>query len=504
MTSAVSRVLLLTPFKYGPRQINVGVDPVVVRHSGQEIKTGYTIPIGLCYIAALLREHGFEVRLLDPVVDRSTTAEISDAARWADAIVLPFSVAHAEETIHFMRESPTKVRILCGNYASHIASNLMSDGVCEIVIGGEPEFPILEALSNLDGWDKVRGITYRNNGKPVFTGGRPFLKDLDLLPFPARDLLDQKKYWDISFFGEPTTWIITSRGCPFDCVYCSQWETFGKQVRYRNPEKVVDELEEIVKVHKIRNVVFFDETFNLKDSHVRGICEGILERKLQLRWWCAARADLAKPEIVRLMKRAGCIEMRCGYESGNDSILEYLQRGMRLEEFLRGVEVIRKERMTLSVHVIFGSPMETQETIMNTLRLLKRIRPLWVSFNLLTPLPGSQLFLQLKDKLKLDEVKTFDLVHTDYAVSQHFSTEELKRWLLRGYVYHYLSPQFMWTLTKRCVADPWFLKGLIKTLFRQGLYLWKSVFRNRKETELLKAELPVKPAGVLVKGYDGS
>jgi anaerobic magnesium-protoporphyrin IX monomethyl ester cyclase len=426
-----------------------------------------------------------------------------EAGRWADAIVMPFSVAHAEETIHFMKEFPTKVRILCGNYAKHIASSLLSERICEIVIGGEPEFPILEALSHPDQWQNVQGIVYRKNGETVATGNRPFLKDLDTLPFPARRLLNQEKYWDISFFGEPTTWVITSRGCPYDCVYCSQWETFGKQVRYRNPGKVVDELEEIVRVDKIRNVVLFDETFNLKDSHVRGICEGILERKLDLRWWCAARADLAKPDVVRLMKKAGCIEMRCGYESGDDSILQYLQRGMILDEFFQGVEVIHRERMTLSVHVIFGSPMETRQTIMDTLRLLKRIRPLWVSFNLLTPLPGSQLFMQLKDKLKLDQVKTFDLVHTDYAISQDFSTDELKRWLLRGYLYHYLSPQFMWTLIKRCVRDPWFLKGLINTISKQGWYIWKSVFRNREETEFRKAHLPLKPAGVLVKGYAG-
>ncbi len=481
--ATVKRVLLAAPFKWGARQLNVSVDPVVVRHAGQEIKTGFTAPIGLCYIAGLLLEHGFEVKLVDAPVSGARPPELLAAGRWADAIVMPFSVPHAEDTMRFLLEFPAKPRVLCGNYAKHIAPRLLADGVCDIVIGGEPEFPVLEALSGRRPWSQIPGIVIRGEeGGARDTGPRPFLEDLDLLPFPARQLLDQRKYWDISFFGEPTAWIVTSRGCPYDCNYCSQWETFGKRTRFRDPGKVVEELVEIVEVHGVHNVIFFDETFNLKDAHVRGICEGILERGLRLRWQCAARSDLAKPELVRLMKRAGCIEMRVGYESGNDEILEYLQRGMKLVDFLAGVDVIHKERMTLSTHVIFGSPMETPRTITNTLRLLKRIKPLWVSFNLLTPLPGSQLFSELKDKLDVEQLKTFDLVHTDYSISTTFSTAQLKRWLAMGYLYHYLSPQFLWTLAKRCATDGWFFRGLLRTVARQGFYIWRSILRNDAET----------------------
>ena len=475
-------VLLINPFRYTGRQINVGVDPVVTRHAGQEIKTGFTLPIGLCYIGAVLLKNGYQVKILDPVPQKLSIKEIYDTAAKSDAIIMPFSPAHSQATVKFLMDFKGRLRILTGGVARYFPEQLFEKDICEAIVYGEPELTILELIKRFPEIEGVKGTFYRKDGKIIQAPPRPFIDSLDELPFPARHLVDQRLYWDIFFLGEPTTWVITSRGCSYDCIFCAEYDTYGKNVRFRNPERVVDEIGHVKRDYGINNFAFFDPNFNMSNSHVVSICREIIKRKLKFRWWCAGRADLIKPDTVQLMKEAGCQEIRIGLEAANDDILKYLKKSITVEKFLTGIDILKRERMNFSLHCIFGSLPETMETVNNTVKMVKSLRPLFVSFNLLTPMPGSQLFLQQRDRLKLEDIASFNLIHTENSFCD-FSDDALKRILRYAYRAYYFSPGFLLTVFGRLVTKPGDFFRMCGTLFRQGVYIMALILDRKTHDE---------------------
>lgn len=477
-TLKIQRVLFINPFLYHSKNINIGIDPVVVRHAGQAIKTGVTFPIGLAYMAAMLLESGYEVKLLDPLAECLPLDEIYDASCWSDAIVMPYSPGHKEGIKRYFSDFRQKVRIVSGGIAPYIHDYLLSNDIADIIIKGEPEETIVELVRQYPNVSDVKGIIFRSNSnKPVINPPRPIIADLDRLPFPARHLTNPTHYWDISFFGQPTAWILLSRGCSFDCIFCAQFEINQRAVRRRNPKNIVDEMEQVVKKQKVKNFVFFDETFNLSDKFVIDVCDEIIKRNLKVHWWCSARPDLVRFDVVKRMKESGCIEMRFGVESANDEILRYLNKDTTVEKMKRGILLTKQAGMNLSLQCIFGSPMESEATIKNTINFARQMNPLFVSFNVLTPLPGSRLFAQLKDKLNLEDgLKNFDILHTDYPLGQ-FSSQELSQIIKDAYRQYYFSHQFARRILGEFLKNPATLIFLLRCLFTQAGFIYRSIFK---------------------------
>jgi anaerobic magnesium-protoporphyrin IX monomethyl ester cyclase len=479
MTVSVKKILLINPFKFNGCRPNIGMDPVVFRHVGQEIKTGVTFPIGLAYMAATLLEAGFEVKLLDPIAGGVSIKKIYSESKWADAIVMPFSILHAEDTARYRKDFKDKFFVLGGGLSFSIADWLFQKDTCDVVLAGEPEYTIVELMKNYPDYQNVAGIIYNNKGKVTETATRPVLENLDELPFPARHLADNKKYWEIAFWGRPTAWILPTRGCPYDCIFCSQNESSGRRVRYRSAGNIADEIEDVVRSQNIKNFVFFDETFNFNSRFVTDVCNEILRRGLKIKWWCAARADRVTAETVRLMKKSGCIELRFGLESANDEILKFMEKGETVAQIKKGIDITRKEGMNFSLQCIFGSPMESEETIKNTINFIKEARPMFVSFNILTPLPGSRLYRQLKEKPKPEEMASFDILHTSYPLGR-YSGEELKKIVKKAYIGYYLSPNFIIRMAQQILKNPRLIVSAIKMLMKQTLYIYSSVLKRKE------------------------
>jgi radical SAM superfamily enzyme YgiQ (UPF0313 family) len=169
--------------------------------------------------------------------------------------------------------------------------------------------------------------------------------------------------------------------------------------------------------------------------------------------------------------------MRFGLESANDEILEYLQKDVTVDDIRRGLEIVRREGMNFSLQCIFGSPNESERTIRNTMDFIREMRPLFVSFNVLTPLPGSHLFEELKDKIRPEDVESFDILHTKYPLGK-YSADELGKIVRKAYREYYLSPHFAGKMLARMARNPRFALGISKMMLKQSSYLYRSLFKR--------------------------
>lgn len=475
----IEKVLLLNPFVFHGKNRNVGIDPVVSRHVGQEIKTGITFPLGLASMGAMLLKAGFMVRILDPIAEIIRVKNIYRDSEWADAIIIPFSPAHQSHIRRYFNDFHYKLRIFCGGIASSIHEYLFKNNFTDIILVGEPEETIVDLVQHYPDLSFVKGIVYRTpSGGSIMNKTRPLVKDLDSLPFPIRNFSKASRYWDISFYGKPTAWVLPTRGCLFNCIFCAQYDINQKTVRKRSPKNFVDEIEQVMKEQNVRNFVFFDETFNLDSKYTIAICEEILKRNVKIQWWCPARPDFVCEDVARKMKESGCVEMRFGLESANDEILKYLKKDTTVKKIRRGIEITKKVGINFSLQCIVGSPMETEETLKNTLSFIHEVKPLFVSFNILTPLPGSYLFRKVKDKLDLvNGLKNFDILHTDYPLGD-YSSVELSSIVKRAYLNYYLSLSFLTKVIKEFFKRPKLCVWITKTLFDRAFYIYSSVLKR--------------------------
>jgi len=356
------------------------------------------VPLGLAYLASVLENAGYEVKVFD---------------------CPPLGLSHEELTKLLVKFSPDFVGITCMTmmYPSAIkVAKMIKEQLPEVVIGvggphvtfydketleecpsidlvvrGEGEQTILEVVASLKEGGKlsnISGITLRKNGEIVKTPDRPHIQNLDALPYPAYHLFPMDKY---RIYGRKIMPIITSRGCPFQCSFCVTSRMVGRKFRARSPQNVVDELEWLVKEHGADAVCFYDDTLTLDRKRMIEICRMIKERKIDVVWDCQTRVDQISLEILGEMVKAGCRLVSFGVESGSDKVLGRIGKGTTVEQNKRAIMLAKKVGLLVAVSVIIGYPGETPETVNETLRFLWETRPDDAYICFATPYPGTEL-----------------------------------------------------------------------------------------------------------------
>jgi anaerobic magnesium-protoporphyrin IX monomethyl ester cyclase len=318
----------------------------------------------------------------------------------------------------------------------------------DVVCIGEGEETMLELMHARDkGVDlsKVRGICFRaKNGigsarqLVVITSPRPPTENLDSIPFPARDLYDNKTYQDyfMKRFGRKETSIITTRGCPFDCDFCSR-PVFSRSFRERSAENVVDELCEISRLG-YDWVWFSDDCFTLSRKRVLKIAEGIRSRQLNLNWECLSRVDTFNLHIANAMKSAGCKRVFFGIESGDDEILKEMRKQINIGQIRRAVQVAVKVGLEAAGFFIIGYPGESDSTILKTLKFATELPLDYVSFSLPYPIPGTGLYDKVKDRMIRQDwqYSPWRLIDHTLLYDAEFSEFKLKFAIAKGAVQH--------------------------------------------------------------------
>lgn len=375
-------------------------------------------PLGIGYIAAYLRHHGYKVKVID-----CTFKKMEDVVRDAcqSRVVGIYSmlsiVKPALEIAAALRE---RVELLVAGGPMPSAYPQKFLDVFDVVVQGEGEETVLELMNELDNGMKLERVKSLhlskhifkktvltiqvNGGSHIFTGQRPLIKNLDNLPFPARDLYDNdlyKQYYRRNY-GYTMTSMIASRGCPFSCNFC--WRPdYGRVYRFRSPENIVDEMEEIRYRFGYERIWFADELFIANKKHVIRLCQEITERRLDVLWECLARADLMDAEVAKAMKRAGCHKVIFGLEAGDDRTLKLMNKQLTVEQSKKAVYTAVKQGIKVGGFFILGYPGETNETMLKTIKLASSLSLDYFSMTVPYPLPGTKLYEMVKDRMLAEE-----------------------------------------------------------------------------------------------------
>ncbi len=358
------------------------------------------VPMGLYSVAAVLKENHCDVEILDWHEINRTPEKVKEALTLKKPDVIGFSVLHgnrwgAIDIARTAKQLNPKTKIVFGGIGAtflweHLLRNFPE---VDYVVLGEGELTFLNLVRHFEkkqdqGIGEIRGIAYRKNGKILKTGKSDPVKDLDSLPIPAKH------------FTYPH--VSSSRGCAWNCSFCGSPEFWGRKIRWRSPEKFVEELELLIR----KGVTFFyfsDDTFTLNPKRVIEICKRIIEKNLKIAWYAISRVDHVDEEMLYWMRRAGCIQISFGVESGSEKIRKVLGKPVKTEQVKRAFAMTTQYGILSRAYFIYGSPGETWKTVQETMDLMDEIKPLSAIFYILDVFPGTELYSELKKRLGITE-----------------------------------------------------------------------------------------------------
>lgn len=334
-----------------------------------------------------------------------------------------------------------------------------------IIIRGEPEqtaAELTELLQQGKDWTNIDGISYLKDGQIQTNKPRALIKDLDILPFPARHLLGNYSFTNPKLKAHPYTTVLTSRNCPFQCIYCvpssltfarelEHKRVFSKKppISFRSTENIVNELD-LLAEQGYKSIAFIDDNFIVQKERLEIICASL--KKHCFIWGCQARVDAITDDVARILSDSGCEFIDLGVESFDDAILDYIKKGIHAEDIEKGIALLQKYKVPVKLNILIGtSPLENIETLKETFRRVKKLKVSQVMFNIVAPFPGTEFYDLAKEN---GWIIGGDYVPTD--VQRHsilnypdLTYKQMERMLFRNNLFFFLRPSFIWIHIRR-------------------------------------------------------
>lgn len=414
-------------------------------------------PISQLIVVTTLRKYGIECDLLDAAAKNLSIDEVKEIVKDYKYLIMLTSTMTINEDADFIADCKSDnadlVSIVYGAHPTFMPKYTLHRESIDFIIQREPEFIIRDLIksleSNNDSYKSLKGIGYMLEGEEIINDFYPFIENLDDLPIPDRTLLDKKiDYFNPIVKRMPFTTVFTSRGCPGRCTYCTSPPFYGTTYRAKSAESVLEELEALCQ-QGYKEVFFRDEMFTTDRERVIKICEGILDKNLDLTWIASARIGSVDDELMGLMKKAGCHMLRFGVESGVQEILNNVKKGIKVEQTITDFELTHKHKLDTHAHCMLGIPGETEATIKQTLKFIKKIDPTIVTFGICTPYPGTALFEKVVETHpEIEDASTCDLskLHTNSYFNEVFTdipNKQLNKWIKRIYKEFYFRPGYI-------------------------------------------------------------
>ena len=407
-------------------------------------------PISMGYIAALLKREGFDdLKIIDARIRKSSLSDmLNDIDEYdPDLVFIQSTTPTIYEDIKLseecVRRKPSIHVAFLGSHVSVRPEDVLSYNV-PFAIRNEPEYTaceLVKALMTKGDLSEIDGLSYYRGGRIINNKNREFIEDLDSLPFPDRNLIENAEYV-IPVTGRPFTLIKTSRGCPSNCIFCTTHSVYGKKWRTRSTENIITEIVNVKKLYGISDFFFSADTFNLDKKWTFDLCNKIIERKLQISWMANSRVDTITEELASVMKRAGCWLLAFGIESGSQKMLNAMKKGIRIEQAISAIKIVRKAGIRNTAYFVIGLPGETTETINETYDFVKKYSPDYPQFLAATPYPGTEFFniVERENYLKTKDWSKYSQGVTSIINYPELRDYEIRRAVQDAHRKFYLTP----------------------------------------------------------------
>ena len=438
--------------------------------------------LGLGYLAAVLEKNQFEVDVVDCQVLKLSFEEFrSELGKRQPAIVgitsTTLTYKSGLKIAKIAKEvCPNCLTVMGGPHVTFWDYEALQEcPELDVVVRREGENTLLELVQRVEaekGLQDVLGITYRKKGKTVRNQDRPYIENLDELPFPARHLWPMERLREY----EDILYLAASRGCVYWCEFCSTVRMHGRKYRMRSTKNVVDELEFLHKTYGVDKFTFCDDAFTVDQARTEGLCREIMKRGLKITWNCGTRMDMLTKELLFKMKEAGCISVWFGVESGSQQVLDAMKKGISPELTTQVFSWIMEVGLKPVPNVILGFPGETKKSAWKTIKFVEKISPDDVGFyNVATPFPGTPMYDSVKENgwLRVTDFDKYDTT-TPIFETPWLSIKELGKlreaafhhfYLRPGYFLHNFRKRKFWSLSTALTVLV-HLKGSLKLKLR--------------------------------------
>jgi anaerobic magnesium-protoporphyrin IX monomethyl ester cyclase len=408
------------------------------------------LPLGLAYLAAVLKKNGHEVTVIDCLaLDMNhEQLKVKIASFEPDVVGITSMTPMIQSTLLSARVAkeacPDAVVTLGGPHATFMDRQILEqEAAVDVVVRGEGEQTLLEMAQNVaesKSLHKIDGITLRDGDQIIQTPNRSFIQNLDELPYPAYDCFQLDRY---RLFGKLFLPIITSRGCPFQCSFCTTSRILGKEYRARSPKNIVDELEFLKNTYGADAFTFYDDTLTLDKNRIFKICEGIKARKINLPWDCQTRVDQVSREVLAEMRATKCQQVFFGVESGCQEILDAVKKRTTVEQNAKAIELAKEAGLFVAISIMIGYPGETKDMLRQTLGFVRKTEPDDVYLCVATPYPGTEL-RRLVEEMGLKLSADWGLYDTVTPVFDNplLSAEDIVK-LRKGFYDSFYSPKYV-------------------------------------------------------------
>lgn len=431
--------------------------------------------LGIGYMAAVLEEHGYDVDVLDASALELTYDEIGDEILKRNPDIV--SISALTPTIGVALDSADKIKqvkpdtvvVLGGYHPTFEYKSVLEEPSVDVVVRGEGEYTFLDLVQTIErGGDlaNVEGLAFHDESDSslIVTPDRPIIQDLDELPFPAFHLFPMEKYKILNITTNVAT-IITTRGCPMKCSFCSSAALHGDHLRRRSYENVCDEIEVRLREQNIDTIAFMDDTFTLNKKFVRDFCAEIKRRNLKFWWGCTSRVDTLDEELLQTMKDAGCITIFIGVESADQQMLEKMNKNITISKTENAFKLARKVGIRTIASCVIGMPEDTRKSIANTIAFVKKLNPNYALYSLATPYPGTRFYNETfkKNLIQIKDWSKFTLIDP-VLKTVDVSSKELRSIQKKAFLKFYLRPGY---LAKQVSQDGLILLRTILGVARQ-------------------------------------
>jgi anaerobic magnesium-protoporphyrin IX monomethyl ester cyclase len=409
-------------------------------------------PLSLGYLAAVLEKNQYEVDVIDCLTLGLTYEEFRNelSKRQPDIVGITSTTERYKPALQIAKivkeVFPKCLTAIGGHHVTFEDEKALQDcAALDVIVRKEGEYTLLELAERVEAgkdYYDVLGTTCRKDGKIVRNPDRPYIENLDELPFPARH------FWPVDYlkrYGTIIFNVLTSRGCSYWCNFCIEVRVHGQKYRVRSAKNVVDEIEFLQKTYGANYISFVDATFTVDQDRIAELCEEIINRKLKIRWVAGTRVDMVTKELLLKMKEAGCISMWYGVESGTQTVLDEMRKGITVEQTIKAFNWTKEVGLKPDPNVVLGFPGETKESAWKTIKFVEQLNPDYMGiYTVATPYPGTPLYDLVKEKgwLKVTDFDKYDR-ETPTFETPWLSMKELKEIHKKTFQHFYLRPTYI-------------------------------------------------------------